>query len=287
MGEQSTDEVVLRRYLLADIDEKQRDALEERLLSDDDFAETLSLAQSSLIDDYVFNALSPTDRQLFEKNFILNDERKKDLLLSQAFDIYSEPKTKPVSDVAEPKDKRSWWTRFLSFIQTHKVEMAFSLATVVLLAFFTPDIFRWIKSRVSIDESRASIERRIAEYNRRPFTTQSLSLRSQELSLQPTLLRGGSELQRIEITAGVELVNLKLDLIGPQYGQYSAVVKTVEGNELFSVDGLMPEEKQTVLLRIPSEFLTSNDYQVALIGIAPDGGRKEVAAYNLRVIKRS
>ncbi len=287
MGEQSADDVVLRRYLLADIDEKQRDALEERLFSDDDFAETLSLAQSSLIDDYVFNALSPTDRQLFEKNFILNDERKKDLLLSQAFEIYSEPKTEPVPNKAEPKDKRSWWTRCLSFIQTHKVEMGFSLATVVLLVFFTPGIFRWIKSKGSIDGSRASIERRISEYNRRPFTTQSLSLRSQELSLQPTLLRGGSELQRLEIASGVELVNLKLELIGPQYGHYSAVFKTVEGDDLFSVDGLVPDDNRTVLLRIPSEFLTSNDYQVALIGIAPDGGRIEAPAYSLRVIKRS
>ena len=58
MSQQNDQELSLRlrRYLLAELDEAERERIEERLFADEDFGEELEQAESRLIDDYAFNA---------------------------------------------------------------------------------------------------------------------------------------------------------------------------------------------------------------------------------------
>jgi len=67
-------------------------------------------------------------------------------------------------------------------------------------------------------------------------------------------------------------------------------VRTVEGGELFAVSGLKPKMgtgSAVFLLRIPTEFLPTGDYQIELQGISADSQTAEVARYNFRVIKNA
>jgi anti-sigma-K factor RskA len=292
MSQQSNDEVLMRNYLLGELDEGRQEQVEERLLYDDDFAEKLSTAQDALIDDYVFDALPEGERQSFEKNFVLNDERRDKILFAQTFEIYVDERygqQPPTLDNAHPPPPS--WRNPLPFLRAHKAWAAIS-AIVALLLFLTPTMVRWIKpppDQVALLRARrASIERQIAEVNNRP-TNQSSQAPTSELVLQPTLLREDSGIKRVILTEDIKLLTLKLTLPQAQHENYRALVLTVEGDELFAIDGLRFESDAgvaTVLLKIPSEFLMTGDYQIQLRGEAADGSVSDAVRYNFRVINK-
>jgi hypothetical protein len=283
MSEQSDEEVVLRKYLLADLDEVQRERIEARLFHDEGFAEELARAEDSLVDDYAFNALPEGDREKFERNFILTDERRKNLLLAQAWDAYLEPVTgEPLAPVTHAERGLPWWKKFLLLIKARRVLVTATAAAVVLLIIVTPLIVQ--------QAQRARIQRLLAEFNRRPLSQQTLNLPAAEMSLRPNLLRGGDGLDQVEIGPDVRVLNLRLALPSVQYSQYTVRVRTVGGSPLFAVGNLSSEMNggpAALLLRIPSELMPTNDYQLDLDGIGADGSSNTIALYNLRVINRT
>src|SRR6185369_9159745 len=69
----------MRNYLLGTLEVDRRAALEERILSDPQFYEELLVSEEDLIDEYVTNKLSPSERQQFETDFLITAERQNNL----------------------------------------------------------------------------------------------------------------------------------------------------------------------------------------------------------------
>jgi hypothetical protein len=281
MSRQSDEEVTMRKYLLGALDENEQGQVEERLLCDDGFADRLDAAQDNLIDDYVFDLLPEDDRQRFEKNFALDGERREKLLFAQTLESYVK-----VDDVRPPEEARPpsrRWENLLMFIRAHKVWSGTAFAGAVLLIFIAPKIADWLKpgDQGTLSQYRASVERQLAELNKRPFGQTEPAF---ELTLRPTLLRESGELKDVALTGDIKKLSLKLVLPQVRYVKYHARVRTVEGNELFNVGGLEPEVgAPEVLLRIPLEFLPVGDYQIELSGVAADEHEEGVARYYFRV----
>jgi hypothetical protein len=278
------DEALIRKYLLGDLDERQLEQVEEQLLCDDDFAERLYAAQDDLIDDYAFNLLPDDERERFEKSFTLTDERRKKLLFAQALESYVK-----LNDVQQPEDARPLfqrWKNLLLYLKGHRPWLALALASVVLLIVLTPQMVRWYKpsNQVSLEQNRASIERQIAELNQLPVDANIQALPTLELTLQPTLLREGGEVKRAVLTPDIKNLSLRLVLPQVRYGSYRALVRTVEGRELFAVENLKSQGSAAEIpLKIPSEFFPNGDYQIELQGIAGDGHAEDAARYNFQI----
>lgn len=292
MSQRSDEEVLLRNYLLGGLNEATREQLEERLLCDDGFAERLSAAQDDLIDDYVFAALSDSERESFDKNFIINDERRRKMRFAQAMEIYvgERDETQPPARI-DTHPPAAPLGAPLSFLRAHKVWVTVS-ACVLLLLLFTPPLLRWLRptdQATLVRERRASIERRIAELNH-PAAGQSIqSLPALELTLPQSLLREDGGLPRITLTDDIKLLTLKLALPQVRHENYSALVLTVEGDELFGVNNLKSDVDTgvaAVRLNLPTEFLATGDYQIQLRAVAVGGGAAEVGRYSFRVIKQ-
>jgi hypothetical protein len=81
---------LIRRYLLGDLEEDQREKIEAALLTDQKLHDVLSDVSDEIIDDYAFNTLSDRDRQLFDGNFSLNPERLHKLRISTALAQYTQ-----------------------------------------------------------------------------------------------------------------------------------------------------------------------------------------------------
>lgn len=284
MDEQSS-EAILRRYLLGDLDDVERDKVEERLFSDDGVAEELAHAESDLIDDYALAVLSKRDRDLFEQNFVLTDERRRNLLFGQAVDAYLEQEISPLVE----SQRWPWQNEILTFLSTHKGWAVAGAAAVILLLLSVPIVLKWFAPNDQFAPKRAQredAERRLKELNRATLSSQKLA--GLDLLLQPSsLLRDGGGLQQIEITQDVSVLNLRLVLPSVQHSKYIVTAKNVEGQELFSVDDLSPEVNGTaasILVKLLTEFLPTNDYQFELKGVTPDGKTVNVGLYNLRVV---
>ena len=69
MSQQGNREESAKRYLLGELSEEQRTALEERFLADDEEFEELEIAEEDLIDEYVRGGLPPRGREQLERVF--------------------------------------------------------------------------------------------------------------------------------------------------------------------------------------------------------------------------
>lgn len=69
----------LRRYFLGDLSETESDEIELRLISDADFEGDMIEAETELVEDYLDGALSDSESKLFEENYLVTPERRKNV----------------------------------------------------------------------------------------------------------------------------------------------------------------------------------------------------------------
>lgn len=291
MSEQSDEEILIKNYLLGGLDEETQEQVEERLLCDEDFAAKLSAIQDGLIDDYVFDLLPANERKSFEKNFHVSGERRGKILFARAMEIYlDERHSRGPSTTDDSLPTQTQRPRPLQFLLSHKVWAGVAVALVLLVIFLAPMTLMLFRSNNGVAElraQRARITRRMEEINRSPSNQRAKAPASFEQSLQPTILREESGIKHITLADDIRFLNLKLALPQARSESYRALVLTAEDEELFAVEGLTADEDgnvSTVLVTIPSEFLTTGDYQIQLRGNT-DGDNNAVRYY-FRVIKK-
>lgn len=275
----SEEEVLLRNYLLGDLDEASREQVEQRLLSDDDFAERLSEAEGALIDDYVFDAMPEGERKSFDENFVIDETRRKRILFARAVEVYvggdkhPEPPTDDDLSPATP-----FWKNPLPFIKSHKTATGV-FALILLLVILSPVLLPRLR--------RTFADRRLAEVNRRSASGSVTNLLAFELDLQDSLLRDDGVTRRAVLANNIKLLTLKLAPPEKSYDSYDALVVTAEEKELYAVDGLTTQTNagvDTIPLNIPADFLPTGDYQIQLRGKAADGSPVEAGRYKFRII---
>jgi hypothetical protein len=69
-------DATLRQYLLGEIEEEPRLALEERLVMEPELFELLGPSEDELTEDYLEGVLAPAERRGFERHFLINDDRQ-------------------------------------------------------------------------------------------------------------------------------------------------------------------------------------------------------------------
>ena len=74
----------IRRYLLHQVSDEERQAIELYLMENEHFLEKLNLVEADLIEDYLDQMLSPEDTELFETKFLRHPKRVEDLKFTEA-----------------------------------------------------------------------------------------------------------------------------------------------------------------------------------------------------------
>jgi hypothetical protein len=130
-----------------------------------------------------------------------------------------------------------------------------------------------------LNVGREDLERRLDQLNR----YDNNNLLAVEATLQSKRFREDSETQRVVVPANMGL-RLKFQLPpGSRYQEYGVSVQTVEGAELFKVNGLKTDASGAVLLKLTADAVPPGDYAMQLMG-ASEKTMSNVALYNLRVI---
>lgn len=291
MSQQSTEEALMRKYLLGDLDQAQQGQVEEQLFCDDDFNNRLSTVQDELINEYAANMLPEREQELFEKNFVLSDERRKKLQFAQALELYLEERTasRP-APLTLSRHPLQWLKVNLSFPRSRWAWATLAVAAVIVLALSAPKVLRRSMSGNGVipwESTRASIERQLAELNMRTSKSAAGGPAAPELALQPLRLRQDSEMKRVVLSGGEEFLRLRLAIPPERYENYRATTSVVGGGELFTVYNLRPGDGTNagvILVDILPKFLPSGDYQIDLKGEAAGDRVVEVARYSFRVI---
>lgn len=86
--EQLDEQSKLRKYILNDISDQERSLIEERLLTDDEYFEEVSMAEENLIQDYADGNLDAKERERFENYFLVSEENRQKVKFARALRKY-------------------------------------------------------------------------------------------------------------------------------------------------------------------------------------------------------
>jgi tetratricopeptide (TPR) repeat protein len=78
----------LREYILGETGDEERAAVEERLMTDDDYFQGLSMIEGDLIQNYVDGNLDAAERAKFEKRFLISEENRQKVKFARALRKY-------------------------------------------------------------------------------------------------------------------------------------------------------------------------------------------------------
>ena len=132
----------IKRYVLGEIGDEDRSAIEERIMTDEDYFHKLAMVEENLIQDYVDGNLAPADRANFEKCFLLSAENRQKVKFARALRKYVN-ETEPSR---EPQRKPSFFDSIKDFLSS-PVPAAFGVLIILGFAGF----FIWKSFSASTD----------------------------------------------------------------------------------------------------------------------------------------
>jgi len=172
----------VRRYLLKQLSDSERETVELRFLSDETFAEELEFVEDELIDEYLAGELSHEERLSFEETFLAHPERQRKLEAGQALKRYLGTLPPPPSPVWAFLDK---WIRQPLLSTPIR-------ATVTPLVLAVVGVGIWLAVRPSSDLQKGLLALNEAYRQERP-----VEARISNLDYAPFITTRGTEPERV------------------------------------------------------------------------------------------
>jgi hypothetical protein len=234
----------ISRYLFGLSSDEERSAVQERLFQDSDYFDRIRAIEYDLLDAYCRGEMPASERALLETSLLSSVEgRKLD------------------------------FSRRLAAVQTRPAKRRapyLLIAAVVLVATAIGLLFTLRKDHNTVATRTAPpISAPPAQQSRAPVVFSVL--------LTPGATRGSSEIKRLAIPSGTDLVQLQLDLEGDRHPAYAATLKTTSGTQVWEQAGLSPQPDGSILCRVPAGVFKSGSYEMALT--ATSSRSLEVVAY--------
>ena len=316
-------EQTVTRYLLGELSESERSALEEKYFTDPQIFNQVLKTESELVDGYVRGQLSNEVRERFEQSYMAHPARSERVKFAAALATRLDQLEEPVTSSEQPTLPVSWWQRLLVSLRGQRPTLRFSLAlATVLIMLGSVWVFIEIRrrqrelaqtqaasetqkrrereqSQPPADESRRA-EELAAEQERverspqrmpQPTPTSGSAPRSVSLALTVGGVRSGDTGQTptLFIPPGTTQARLQLLLKDNNYPGYRAALQAVGGAEIFSQMNVKPRRAKTgasFVFTVPARKLAAGDYVLTLSGINPDGEVDDLSKSLFRVEKR-
>ena len=254
-------ETELRRYLLGEMTLEEEASIGERLFFDSDYAELEQAIEADLIDDYLNDDLSDSERDAFERHFLSQREHDEDLRIAQALKSHldSEVVVSPKAVVVPPPQAgvvSSQPQTVVPFFRKPIVWWSLAAAALIVLSFLTWMGFRSIRGPAadepfqakdpgapqpaatqpverqqpspSVPDNRNSVAHNTNKPEKAPPQQREPKATSNRVVFATILpgvpIRGPSKVQKpVTITDETESVVLKLPLrFSESYGTYQA-----------------------------------------------------------------
>jgi hypothetical protein len=270
------DKQEMRNYLLGNLEAERRAALEESILGDDEVYEELRVTEAELIDEYLGNNLSPSERNQFETNFLNTAERQRNLQFGRLLRRYLNSQPASVSPLEIPVPVRHTETPapaknvvpFAAGTFARTTTLAVSAAVVVSIGIIL--LTCWYAARKPQQRTVHDFSQTV------PLPLTPGTLRSEDVSTQ-----------RMQIPPHGARVRLEMQVSNKNFHNYKSELFR-ENDSLQTADELQAEKKgqqRIVPWTITGEVLSPGDYQIKLSGVLDSGHDEFIDNYSFRVFK--
>jgi hypothetical protein len=300
----ASSDLLIRRYLLSSVSEEEREQVETRLMTDDDFFQQINLVEDELVEEYLDEELIGADRSRFEDTFLRAPERQHKLRFTKALRVHAANAAKVKTSPAHPP-KPAWYEPFLGLFTVSRPVLAYSLAAALLMLAGGGALMRiqmsGLKEQISglqaqqqnraVEESRLrelaekehdradQIARMLEQEQEKRVPTQFAMASQPSFTLFPGAQRSAQSSQQIKIAKSASLVDLRLDLPENWKATYRAVLSS-GGEEILSRLNLKAAESAkeiTISFSVPATDLPSGHYEIMLYGTGENEARETYA----------
>ena len=283
MAANLNNEKLIAQYLLGELPEEQQVEIEDRAFADKEYLASITAVENDLIDEYVRNELSQTQRQQFESRFLVSAERRKRVAFAKALAGVTSPA--PVVETARQpvvaSRAVSWRESLEAFIGglIPVPRFAMGVAIVVVLGGSLSLLGEMLRLRSQLHSMRAEsqsqqnalqqqveserrrseelVARLNQEKQQREQTDESLRQLSETpetpapkpviaaLTLLPGLSRGAGDKPRLALPENARLVRLNIGVEREEpYKTYAVELRTVSGRSVWNGDNLTARERR-------------------------------------------
>lgn len=275
------DKGLLRQYLLGEIGQAERRALEESLMTSEDAYEEILLAERELTDDYLDGALTPREKEQFERDFLCTPERVQNLSFARTLKKYvndaAEAEAASRTHEAAPAEMPEKFRPHVPPVQGWRARgMLIPALSLVVIAVAALLLFRvWQNSRAG----------------EQPFVAESREAGQSGIfliTLTPGLVRDPGGWKRVVIPADARTVRLRLEDVGADdYRSYRVALGDARGSgRLFEASDLKPstvDGAKVVEFEVPAASMRGGDFSVRLGGENPGAEPDELNTYHFRI----
>jgi hypothetical protein len=279
MKKETVSDALVRAFLLGNIDDDDRERIENLFLTDSQERERVLSAEQDLIEDYLEDNLTPEDKQKFIELYAQTSEQQQKLRIGKSINDWAIRATAALPQTSGTTV--SMWTRLRASWLKPMFVIPIAVATMIAIVVAVV----WLNSRERTRRHLA-IEEELAQLNTPSRLRETLpGTVSRELS--PGAVRGAEQQVEIKKSADVSVVELHLPWVrNERYPSYQAELKRVGDDESFTIPNLQggTDRAYAVRLRVFAADLDRGQYRIRLTGINPDGTAGFVEEYVFNVI---
>jgi hypothetical protein len=275
---QFPDETV-RRFLLGRLSAAEQARFEERLFTDEGLETRVRLGECELADDYAFARLSAADRELFEKHFLVSEDRNRTLLVSGAL------RDRFPARQAQPQTMRERLRSRLTFSRP-ALRFAFGALILILLVGTAwlvvkePQIVTNLIPRRRPVTATPSAPRQTdhpPNSTATPIHRENFPQMPPHESVAPAAVASVVLYPNARETGSIPVVNVpkgehdlmrfQLSLQPNPSGSYRAQLLTETGPPLFSAESLAADgSAATINFDVPANLLKVGNYEIRITG---------------------
>jgi hypothetical protein len=317
MAGELTDQEQIRRYLLREVSDEEDAQIETRLMTDDGYAEEISIVEDELVDEYLGGGLTSEQRARFEAAYLATPQGREHLNFAMAFQKYvsarSDGDSLPAGTDLRPRRLVTGWAT--ASVALAMVLLALSLWLLLRIQRADRELDR-VRSELADSRQQGQIadqqltaerDNRLrlqeeAEHQKVSLESEIASLKKQGLStpvglsesvaavLYPGTERGaGGKINELSLKPGASSIRIRLILPeGKKYNVYRATLKPNGGVEKTLPNGLKATgtgHSRGVVAELQAQSLDQGDYSLTLYGGEPGDKSTYVATYGFRLIK--
>lgn len=265
----------LKRYLLCNMPQPARAALEEHYLFDDETYERLLAIEEELIDQRAHGLLPLSQWEAFRRHLMLSEHAPQRLAFARALAQFhlQRRQTGRLAHIVRQ------WTQRRALV--HSVGGAMILFAVAILCWDLGSNSHTVPGRSVHDRTSAAIAGRVLHLDRPPSPAVTLFL-------SPTS-RGESAGNVLRIPRGDNRIVLEAEFPGDEAKSYRGIIQRVDGGPIRMASKLKKSRVQPGVVHVSADFaaehLNEGDYIFTVFLEMGDRSSEEINAYTLSVIR--
>ncbi len=291
MRSNSTDDELLRSYLLGELTEDSADAVEGRLLAEDELFEQSEAIEADLLAEYARGSLAPAERERVRQRLASSPQGRERLRLARSLNVLAAKETAAVLPfVRRAAPSRRPALRWAA--------LAAGLLAVAGLAWFSLE-----RSQTAYQVSQNRPAPVIAETPRAhevptpppapkpsaPVVAPVPAPVKAVFQLALTSLRGSESAEKLRVPSKAGTVELQISVEGMEdLASFHLTVRNRKAETVKAWTGLKPRSLNGVralVVDLPAELLPAGKYEIQAQGLAPGGEPEDLSPLEVEVVR--